>query len=131
MLNDRPAVRAQEEYSKAAIAFGKGKPAHAAYCLGAMAHYIGDVSQYGHSFRDEVHHGDYESWAAQLTDSFDAGTFESAITLDSLVNRTPFVAARRISHDTFAGRGRILSAPRMDALFSTKPPEFIASVDAS
>jgi hypothetical protein len=63
MLNDRPAVRAQEEYNKAIIAFGKGKPAHAAYFLGAMAHYIGDVSQYGHSFRDEVHHGDYETWA--------------------------------------------------------------------
>lgn len=44
IVNDRAAVRAQEEYGKAVIAFGQGKPAHAAYFLGAMAHYIGDVS---------------------------------------------------------------------------------------
>jgi hypothetical protein len=95
-----------------------------------MAHYIGDVSQYGHSLRDEVHHSDYEVWAAGRTDSFNAGAFESAIALGSLVHRSPFVAARRISHATFAGQGNILSASRMDALFPTKPPEFIASVKA-
>ena len=66
---------------KAIIAFAQGKPAHAAYFLSAMAHYIGDVSQYGHDYPDEVHHGDYEQWAARLTSKFDAGTFESAITL--------------------------------------------------
>jgi hypothetical protein len=38
MTVDRPAVRAQEEYEKAIIAFAQGKPAHAAYFLSAMAH---------------------------------------------------------------------------------------------
>jgi glucose-6-phosphate dehydrogenase assembly protein OpcA len=37
MLNDRPAVQAQEEYDKAVIAFHQGEPAHAAFYLGAMA----------------------------------------------------------------------------------------------
>jgi hypothetical protein len=78
---DRPAVRAQEEHEKAVIAFAQGKPAHAAYFLGAMAHYIGDMSQYGHDYPDEVPHGDYELWAARLTSKFDDGTFLSAITL--------------------------------------------------
>lgn len=131
MLNDRAAVRAQEEYNKAVIAFGEGKPAHAAYFLGAMAHYIGDVSQYGHSFKTEVHHADYEVWAAQRTASFNAGNFESAIALDSLVKRTPFTAARRISRVAFVGQGPVLSAATMDSLFPTKPQLFLNSVGAS
>jgi hypothetical protein len=40
---DRAARRAQEEYNEALIAFVQGEPAHAAFYLGAMAHYIGDV----------------------------------------------------------------------------------------
>lgn len=133
MLNDRPAVRAQEEYDKAVIAFHQGEPAHAAFYLGAMAHYIGDVSQYGHSWRNETHHSDYETWAAKLTSSFSGGTFESAIDLDSLSRRTPYTAARRVSRATFAGDDDddILPAPRMDALFSSKPEEFMESVGAS
>jgi len=67
MLKDRAAVRAQEEYSKAVVAFQEGKPGHAAFYLGAMAHYIVDVSQYGHSWPNEAHHADYEVWAAALT----------------------------------------------------------------
>jgi hypothetical protein len=49
MVKDRAAQRAQEGYNKAAIAFRQGNPRAAAFYLGAMAHYIGDVSQYGHS----------------------------------------------------------------------------------
>lgn len=131
MLNDRAAVRAQEEYGKAVIAFQQGEPGHAAFYLGAMAHYIGDVSQYGHSWRDEVHHGDYESWAATRTDSFAEGFFESYIQLDSLVRRTPYTATKRISVSTFAGNDRILTAQEMDLLFSTKPQEYIDSVGDS
>jgi hypothetical protein len=131
MTVDRPAVRAQEEYEKAVIAFSQGKPAHAAYFLGAMAHYIGDVSQYGHDYPDEVHHGDYEAWAAKLTAKFEGGTFESAIAPDSLVRRTPFVATRRVSKAVFKGKGAILPAKKMDMLVPTKPPEFMASVGAA
>lgn len=94
MINDRPAVRAQQEYDKAVIAFRQGKPGHAAFFLGAMAHYIGDVSQYGHNYPDEIVHGAYEGWAAGLTPAFNGGTFEAAISLDSLVRRTPYTATR-------------------------------------
>jgi hypothetical protein len=96
-----------------------------------LAHYIGDVSQYGHSWAHEVHHGDYESWAATRTRSFDEGVFESFIVLDSLVRRTPFTAVRRISRETFAGGGSILPASIMDSLYTTRPPEFMESVGHS
>jgi hypothetical protein len=96
-----------------------------------MAHYIGDVSQYGHDYPDEVHHSDYESWAATLPPQFNAGTFESAIMLDSLVRRTAFNATKRVAKVAFSGKGSILPARKMDMLFSTKPPEFMTSVGAS
>jgi hypothetical protein len=82
------------------------------------------VSQYGHSWGDETHHGDYESWAAMRTDSFNEGVFESFIDLDSLVRRTPYTAARRIAQATFAGKGDILPATTMDGLYSAKPQSY-------
>ena len=88
MINDRPAVRAQQEYSKAVIAFEQGKPAHAAFFLGAMAHYVGDCAQYGHNYRAEKNHGNYEAWAASRTTSLTDPTFLTFITLDSLMRRT-------------------------------------------
>jgi hypothetical protein len=131
MITDRPAVRAQEEYDKAVVAFRQGKLGHAAFFLGAMAHYIGDVSQYGHNYRNETFHGEYETWAAGLTPAFNGGTFESAVSLDSLVRRSPYTATRRVSRVAFAGDEDILRATQMDTLFSTKPPAFMTSVGAS
>ena len=131
MTNDRPARRAQEEYSKAVIAFEQGQLAHAAFFLGAMAHYIGDCSQYGHNYPEEKNHGNYEAWAATLTASFTAPTFNGFINLDALVARTPYTATRRVSRAAFLGQGRILPAPKMDVLFAKKPQEFIDSVGAA
>jgi hypothetical protein len=90
MVKDRAAQRAQEEYNKAALAFRQGNPRAAAFYLGAMAHYIGDVSQYGHAIPNEVHHSDYEGWVAQRTSSFNAGHFEGFIVLDTLVRRSAY-----------------------------------------
>lgn len=73
MVKDRAAQRAQEEYNKAVIAFSQGDRRAAAFYLGAMAHYIGDVSQYGHSIPSEAHHSDYERSVATRTATFDAG----------------------------------------------------------
>ena len=111
MIADRPAVRAQD-YDKAVVAFPQGKLGHAAFFLGAMAHYIGDVCQYGHNYRNEVVHSAYEQWAAVRTPSFNGGTFGSATSLDSLVSRTPYTAVRRVSRVSFAGNGVILPAPK-------------------
>lgn len=131
MVKDRAAQRAQEEYNKAAIAFRQGNRRAAAFYLGAMAHYIGDVSQYGHSVPNETHHGNYERWVAQRTGSFNAGTFESFIVLDSLVRRSAYTAVKRISRVTARGRGNILSAAQMDSLWSTKPQSYLDSIGHS
>jgi hypothetical protein len=117
---DRAASRAKEEYDKAVSAYRSGNLKHAAYYLGAMAHYIGDTSQYGHAVPFENHHGDYENWAKSRTDSFNDGHFETFITLDSLVRRTPYTAVKRISKITAGGKGKILWATRMDELYPQK-----------
>ena len=38
-----------------------------------MAHYISDVSQYGHSVPLEHHYSDYEGWVGRRTDSPNEG----------------------------------------------------------
>jgi hypothetical protein len=120
MINDRPARRAKEEYDKAVMAFEEGDSQAAAFYLGAAAHYIGDVSQYGHSVPDEQVHSPYEGWVGRRTDKFDDGVFESYIELDRLVRRTPYTATKRISRVTAKGQGKILSAAEMDSLYSEK-----------
>lgn len=132
MLVDRPAVRAREEYQKAVATFQAGDARAAAFYLGAMAHYIGDASQYGHSIPDETVHSAYEVWAAARTSSFNSGNFESAIQLDELVARTPFTAVKRVSKATAKGQGAILSARVMDLMQNQRTdPAFLASVGAS
>jgi hypothetical protein len=131
MTNDRPARRAQEEYSKAVIAFEQGHLAHAAFFLGAMAHYIGDCAQYGHNYSEENNHGNYEAWAAALTASPTAPTFNGFVNPDALVARRPYTATRRVSRAAFVGQGSILPAQKMDVLFAKKPQEFINSAGAS
>jgi len=133
MVKDRAAVRAQEEYNKAALAFRQGNPRAAAFYLGAMAHYIGDVSQYGHSvpFETPENHKAYERWVASRTGSFAAGHFESYIALDSLVRRSPYTAVKRISRATAQGKDAILPAAQMISLWSTKPQSYLDSIGHS
>ena len=50
-IQDRAARRAQEEYNKAVAAFDEGNLPAAAFYLGAMSHYLGDVMNYAHSIR--------------------------------------------------------------------------------
>jgi hypothetical protein len=129
--DDRAAWRAQEEYKKAVDAFKTGDKKGAAFYLGAMAHYIGDVSQYGHSYRDEKHHSDYETWAKTKTKSFSEGVFEKYINQDKLVRRTPYAAVKIVSKITGQGSGNVQSALWMDANFDNKDNVYIDSVGHS
>lgn len=134
MIVDRAAVRARQEYDKAVAAYQAGDPRAAAFYLGAMAHYIGDVSQYGHAvpWEPPSTHSSYERWAATRTATFAAGHFESAIQPDNLVSRTPYTAVKRISKATSRGQGAILSARAMELLQSNRAdPQFVTSVGAS
>jgi hypothetical protein len=98
------------------------------YYLGAMAHYIGDLSQYGHTISDEAHHSNYESWAAQRTASFTGGHFENYIVGDGFVRRSAYTAARRIALPVAKGKGQILSAKEMDSRWSAKNQQYLDSV---
>ena len=101
---DRAARRAREEYAKAADAFEDGNPAAAAFFLGAMAHYIGDLAQYGHTYPDEAVHSAYEKWTSRRTDTFDEEeVFESHLQTSNLTRRKPYTAAKRVSRAVLRG----------------------------
>lgn len=131
-LQDRAAVRAQEEYNKAVIAYEQGNHADAAFYLGAMAHYIGDVSQYGHSGLAERHHSDYESWVGSRSEPDDQ-ILSPFLIQTSLVRRTPYTAVKRISKITSAGNAEILEFSVMDATYELKEDndEYLASIGSS
>jgi Zinc dependent phospholipase C len=131
MVKDRAAQRAQEEYNKAAIAFRQGNRRAAAFYLGAMAHYVGDVSQYGHSIPNEVHHSDYESFVASRTGSFNADHFETFITAKPRARRSAYTAVKRISLVTARGEGQILPASQMDSLWPMKGQAYLDSIGHS
>jgi hypothetical protein len=131
MTKDRAPVRAQEEYNKAALAFRQGSASAAAFYLGAMAHYIGDLAQYGHIISDPQFHSPYERWAAQRTGSVDAGHFERYIEGDGLVRRSAFTAGKRIALAVGRGKGKILPATEMLARFNDKDDVYLDSVGTS
>ena len=132
MLQDRAARRAQEEYNKAVIAVQQGNESDAAFFLGAMAHYIGDVSQYGHSGPGENHHSDYEGWASSRSEPTDT-VFTPFLSESSLVRRTPYTAAKRISRATSGGRDEIQTFAFMDANYASRnsDPVYLASTGSA
>lgn len=118
---DRAAARSEEEYQKAVTAFGAGNLDAAAYYLGAMAHYIGDVSQYGHTYPDEDHHGDYERWVGSKTPSRNSGgLFDSYMSANNMVLRKPYAAVKFTARRTFFGGGEVLSAQEMDSRYAQR-----------
>ncbi len=131
MVRDRAAVRAQEEYDKAALAYEQDDPVAAAFFLGAMAHYVGDVSAYPHSIPNEDHHSDYENRVKRRTISFDTGHYETYVELDRLVRRRAYTAVKIVSKGTGQGRGSILSAAEMDSRYFARSQENEDSVGHS
>lgn len=116
---DHPARRAQEEYDKAAEAFRAGRPGDAAYYLGAVAHYVGDLSQYGHTMKGERHHHDYEEWVGMLTPSFGAGPFVGFLAARPLEPRGAYEAVIETGRVVARGGG-ILPPAEMDRLFDER-----------
>jgi nucleoid-associated protein YgaU len=128
---DRAAFRAKEEYLKAQSAIRQGQLSDAAFYAGAMAHYIGDTSQYGHSVDFEHHHSDYEGLISRRTDSFEEGEFETDIIADGLTEIDAYDAVVIISKSTAEGNGDIKSAEWMDINYNNRNEEYFDSVGAS
>jgi hypothetical protein len=124
-------MRAQQEYDNAVDAFADGDLTAAAYYLGAMAYYIGDVSQHGHAYPTEEQRAAYSRWLGGYTSDFTAGVFESYVEAGSLVRRRPYTAVTRIAKATSEGQGDVLPAAEMHALFPDKEREWLDSVGAS
>lgn len=131
-LQDRAARRAQQEYNLAVIAFQQGNESDAAFFLGAMAHYVGDVSQYGRSAPGEDHYSDYETWVSSRSEPTDE-VFTGFITESTLVRRTPYTAVKRISKATSQGKDEIMSFAVMDATYVNKSGNdaYLASIGHS
>ncbi len=68
LQDDSSAVRAEALYANALGFLRSGDLDEAAYCIGAMTHYISDVGVFGHTmgahtdWGAEVHHSDYEDY---------------------------------------------------------------------
>ena len=117
---DRAAYRAKAEYLKAVRSINKGNLSDASYYAGAMAHYIGDVSQYGHSVDFEAHHSDYERLIGSKTESFHAVFFKNYLIPDGLSEEDPYNAVVVVSLATARGEGKIKSAAWMDFHYNKK-----------
>lgn len=123
VIYDRPAVRAEEEYAKAVDAYRAGRAGHAAFFLGAAIHYVGDLSQYGHTIKGETHHADFEDWVGARTPSFAAGrVFEKFIQADALTSERAYDAVVRTGRVTWQGKTPILAPEDMDARFNPEEP---------
>ena len=70
-------------------------------------------------FETKAHHSGYEGWVGRRTEVTDTD-FTGYIQLDSLVRRKPYTAVKRISKITAGGKGDILWAMRMEALYPDK-----------
>ena len=128
---NRAGLRAQQEYDNAVDAYADGDMAAAAYYLGAMAHYIGDVSQQGHAYPSEGQRSAYSRWLRLYTNGFKAGGLESYLEAGDLVRRRPYTAVTRIAQALSRGHGDILPAGQMNRLFADKTQEWIDSLGAS
>ncbi|UCG85759.1 MAG: zinc dependent phospholipase C family protein [Gemmatimonadota bacterium] len=130
-LVTRAGMRAQQEYDNAVDAFADGDLAAAAFYLGAMAHYIGDVSQHGHAYPGEKQRAAYSRWIKRYTKDFTADAFGSYLKAGDLVRRRPYTAVQRIARATSEGQGDILAAEQMNPLFADKTQPWLDSLGAS
>jgi len=120
ITNDRNAVRAEEEYQNAKTAYKSGKLSDAAFFLGAMSHYITDISSYPHTISTDNHHSAYESWVQGKTTSFDHCVFSPYIKKHTVTSCTPRKAVLTISKAVACGKGTIESAEYMDAHYAER-----------
>jgi len=116
---DTPARRAEEEYAKAVEAWKAGRADHAAFYLGAAAHYVGDLSQYGHNISGESHHKDFELWIATKTDGPRAAAFMAYIAADGLQRRTAYDAVVATGRAVAEAGDGIIRPDDMDWLYGT------------
>jgi hypothetical protein len=120
LQDDAAAVRAREEYANAVIAFNAGNLSEAAKRLGIVAHYIADMTVFGHvmgaatAWGAEQHHSDYENYVETRTNSYQ-DDFNSFLVFDgSLTMTTAYDATKTLAYDTTFGGSSGYSCVWMD-----------------
>jgi hypothetical protein len=106
LQDDAAAVRAQEEYDEAVNLCGLGNLTGAAKHLGIMAHYIADMSVFGHvmangtDWGNETHHSNYENYVQARTNTY-TDEFDVFLVFDgALSNVSAYEAAVTLANDT-------------------------------
>jgi hypothetical protein len=137
LQDDSAAVRAEQEYVNAQNAFGAGNLSAVSEHLGMVAHYISDVSVFGHvmgastPWGSEKHHSDYEDYVLTKTTSYDS-PFNSFLIFDG--NLT-FVSAQTtaiaVARDTTFDANRGLTCIWMDQNYNWSSPIFTNRVGES
>jgi hypothetical protein len=128
LQDDAAAVRAREEYANAKQAFDAGNFSGAAVHLGMVAHYVTDVTVFGHvmgaatAWGAEVHHSNYEDYVLTRTRNY-TGDFNRYLVFDGYLNLTsPYDAAVAVARDsTFSLDG---NCTWMDQHYDWNDPAF-------
>ncbi|MGQ9690720.1 MAG: zinc dependent phospholipase C family protein [Thermoproteota archaeon] len=106
LQDEASAVRAKEEFELAASLYRAGNIEEAVKRLGAMTHYISDTAVFAHvmgaptDWGKEAHHGDYENYVNQRTNSY-SDEFNVFLGFDGILKETSaYNATLRLSFDT-------------------------------
>ncbi len=125
------AVRAQEEYNKALVAYFTRSYDKSAYYLGAASHYIANACQWGHTLFKTKNHYKFGRWVNSNTENFRSPAYRKYLQLDQLQVIVPYRATVALAKITAQGRGKILPAIEMDAEVRVNDQDYIDSVGHS
>ncbi len=125
--SDVAAGRARAMFQSALASLHSSDFERAAYCAGAMAHYISDLGAYGHTMGSSTewgsspHHGDYEDHVQDILGSLVAPVPEALTPVD------PYNSTLALAQETTFGSGVIRSNTWMEANYDWGNPLFRAS----
>lgn len=119
---DRAAMRVQQEFDKAKAALAANKPKLAAFYAGAMAHYLGDLSQFMHMMGEgsrwgkevqAIHHA-YEQVVDDEVDVANrTSPFESFVHEKAVAGTSAKAVAMTVARFTDRGNGTVNTAGHM------------------
>jgi hypothetical protein len=122
--DDTAAVRARDEYSLALNYYRAGNLSEAAKHLGAVTHYVADMTVFGHvmgastAWGAETHHSDYEDYVLTRTNSY-VDDFNSFLVYDGSLTLLPaYDAAVNLANDTTLDGGGQYTCVWMDTHYN-------------
>jgi len=131
IADDASAVRARAEYQSAQAAYTAGNLSSAAEHLDIVAHYVGDMSVFGHvmgastPWGAETHHSDYEDYVLTRTGAYSGGEFNAYLAFDGTLSTTSaYDAAVALARDATFDHGAAQNCTWMDQHYNWSDPTF-------